>query len=126
MTNFMAIGHITRDAQTRTVNIGNVPTLVTDFTLAVNDGYDSATGNSRYTNFYKVTIWRDRGAKLAPHLKKGRCVTVKGVPSATAWINNDGKAMPQLEIKDAQVELEGKKPGDPDELPFDAEEGIPA
>lgn len=110
--------HVTKDASTRTVNIGNVPTLVTDFTAAVNDGYDPQTKQPRYTNFYKVTLWRDLGAKLAPHLTKGRCVNVKGIPTASAWIDQEGKAHASLEIKEAQVELVGKKPGEPDDLPF--------
>jgi len=121
MTNFLASGHIVRNAATRTVTVGNVPTLVTDFTVAVNDGYDPKTNQPRYTNYWRVSLWRETGAKLAPHLVQGRAVNITGIPTARAWLDQNGKPQAQLEVKEARVELIGKKPGD--DIP---EEPIPA
>jgi single-strand DNA-binding protein len=118
MNTFIGIGHVVNDAATRTVSIGGVPTLVTDFTVAVNEGY----GDAQKTDYVRCTLWRERGAKLAQYLVKGRQVTVKGAISAQAWIatkgENAGKAMCQLVMSNPAVELEGRKPEQPEEPPF--------
>lgn len=118
MNRTFIIGHVTKDAETRTVNVSGVPTLVTDFTVAANEGF----GENQKTAFYRISVWRDRGAKMQPHLVKGRAVAVTGVTSARAWIDNNGQARAQLEMSNPTVEFIGKKPGDPDDLPFAAEE----
>ena len=105
MTTIM--GNISKAAATRTVKVKGIDTLVTDFSMAVNTGY----GENQRTKFYRVTIWRDRGAKLAPHLTTGRPVYVEGEVDASAYINNEGKAVAQLEITNpATLKLIGKKP----------------
>jgi single stranded DNA-binding protein len=118
MTNFMISGHITKDAVTRQVNFDGKIAQVTEFTVASNDGWDSTTKKPRFTNFWKVSVWRDRGVNAAPYLTKGRRVNVKGVPTGSGWIGEDGKARCTLEVKDADFELCEKKAGDPEGLPF--------
>ena len=113
MNNITVIGRITKDAETRTVKVAGVDTLVTDFTLAANEGY----GENQTTEYFRVTIWRDRGAKMALGLKKGRILAVKGAVSARGWIDNEGKARAQLEIKNPSVQFIDKKPGDPEDAP---------
>jgi single-strand DNA-binding protein len=120
MNRTFVIGHVTKDAETRTVKVGGIDTLVTDFTVAANEGY----GENQKTAYYRVSIWRERGAKMAPHLVKGRAVAVTGVTSARGWIDQEGKARAQLEMSNPSVEFIGKKPGDPEDLPFAAEENI--
>ena len=122
MNRTFIIGHVTRDAETRTVKVSGIDTLVTDFTVAANEGY----GDNQKTAYYRVSIWRDRGAKMAPHLVKGRAVAVTGITSARAWKDNDGNARAQLEMQNPTVEFIGKKPGEPDDLPFVPDEEIPA
>ena len=101
------IANISKEASTRTVNVGGVPTLVTDFNVAENKGF----GENQKTKFYRVTIWRDRGAKLAPHLTVGRPIYIVGDVDASAYINKEGKAVAQLEITNpAEIRLIGKKP----------------
>lgn len=114
MNRTFIIGHVTKNAETRTVKVSGIDTLVTDFTVAANEGY----GDNQKTAYYRVSIWRDRGAKMAPHLAKGRAVAVTGVVSASAWIDQEGKARAQLEMTNPTVEFIGKKPGEPDDLPF--------
>lgn len=109
MTTILA--NISKAAQTRTVNVGGVPTLVTDFNVAENTGF----GDNQKTRFYRVTVWRERGAKLAPHLTLGRPVYIVGNVDATAYIatkgENAGKAVAQLEITNPmEIRLIGKKP----------------
>lgn len=111
------IGHVTKDAETRTVKVAGIDTLVTDFTVAANEGY----GDNQKTAYFRITVWREKGAKMAPHLVKGRTVAAFGVVSSRAWIDNDGNARSQLELNNATVEFIGKKPSDPEDLPFAAE-----
>ena len=111
------IGHVTKDAETRTVKVSGVDTLVTDFTVAANEGY----GDNKTTNYFRITIWREQGAKMAPHLVKGRAIAASGVVSARAWVDNQGQARAQLELKVTGrngVEFIGRKPGEPEDLPF--------
>ena len=74
MNRTFIIGHVTKDAETRPVNVKGIPTLVTDFTVAA----------------------------------------------------NEGNARAQLEMSNPTVEFIGKKPGDPEDLPFAAEEAVEA
>jgi single-strand DNA-binding protein len=113
MNNITVIGRITKDAETRTVKIKGVDTLVTDFTVAANEGY----GENQTTEYFRVAIWRDRGAKMKPGLVKGRIIAVKGAVSAHGWLNQEGKAQAQLEIKNPSVQFIDKRPGDPEEAP---------
>jgi single-stranded DNA-binding protein len=123
MNVFVGIGHISKAAATRTVNVKGVPTLVTDFTLAVNEGF----GDTQSTDFIRCSIWRDRGAKMAPHLTVGRSVTVKGRITCQAWIgsqgDNAGKPMAQLVMTNPAVEFNtaGAK-AEPEDAPFEYDE----
>lgn len=126
MNTFIGIGHVTKDAQTRTVTIKGAPVLVTDFTVAVNEGF----GDTQKTDYVRCSIWRDKGAKLAQYLTKGRAVTVKGAISCQAWIatqgENTGKAMAQLVMSNPAVELLGKNTNGEtaEEIPFIPDEEI--
>ena len=122
MNRTFIIGHVTKDAQTRTVKVGGIDTLVTDFTVAANEGY----GENQKTEYFRISVWRERGAKMAPHLVKGRAVSVMGIVSARGWKDNEGNARAQLEMSNPTVEFIGKKPGDPEDLPFAAEEAVEA
>ena len=51
MTNFMVSGNVSRAAQTRLVTLpSGAKRAVTDFNVAVNDGY----GDNKITTYYKV------------------------------------------------------------------------
>lgn len=106
MTNFMVSGNIVKDAATRmTTSPNGTKSLVTDFSVAVRDGY----GESQTTQFWKVTLWGDRGANLAKYLTKGRRVDVKGLPTVEKpWQGEDGQLHNgNLRIMRAEVELVG-------------------
>ena len=68
-------GNISKAAETRTVNVGGVPTLVTDFNIAEN--YRGRDG-SQNTQFYRISMWREKGAKLKQYLSQGRSITLTG------------------------------------------------
>lgn len=122
MNNFIGIGHVTADAATRTVKVKGIDTLVTDFTVAVNDGF----GDTQKTDFIRCSVWRDRGAKMAPYLKKGRAVTIKGAISAQAWNGQDGKARAQLVVSNPMVEFIGRMPDaeEEEDIPFVPDETV--
>ena len=123
MNTFIGIGHIAKAAQTRTVTVGGVPTLVTDFNVAINEGY----GDTQRTEFIKCSIWRERGAKLAPSLTVGRSVTIKGAISCQAWLGTTGalagKAQAQLTMANPAIEFNTGNPDKGDDSPIgDTEE----
>ena len=68
-------GNISKAADTRTVSVGGRPTFVTDFNIAEN--YSDGSG-TRQTQFYRVSLWRDAGTKLAKYLTLGRPVQLEG------------------------------------------------
>lgn len=98
MTNI--IGNISKAAETRTVTVGGAQTLVTDFNLAEN--YQGRDGQ-RHTQFYRISIWRDKGAKLAQYLTLGRPLAVTGRVKGRAYIDKNGVAQCQLELSNPQI-----------------------
>ena len=117
MTTIM--GNICKAAETRTVKVKGVDTLVTDFNVAENRGY----GENQTTKYFRVTVWRDRGAKLAPHLTLGRPVYIEGDVDASAYTNKEGKAVAQLEMTNPyKIKLIGKKPVAEDGTVFEGDE----
>ena len=127
MTNFMVNGNVSRAAKTRMATTpSGQQTLVTDFNVAVNDG----AGDSEITTYYKVTLWGQKGANLAPYLTVGKEINVKGIPGQEKpWTGEDGQIRAAaLLIKRAEVQLKGKKalaeaePVEAEDLPFPAGE----
>lgn len=71
---------------------------VTKFSLAIDNGKDKE-GEKKQATWVKAVIWRERGEKLAPHIKKGIVVAVSGDIDARAWTDkNSGEARCQIEI----------------------------
>jgi len=129
MENYIATGHITKNASTRTVMVKGTPVLVTDFTVAVNRGH----GENQKTKFIVCSIWRDRGAKLAQYLVKGRLVTVQGNLDARAWTPTkgefEGKPQVQFIMSNPEIDLPTANPAakpDDDEIPFLPDEDLDA
>lgn len=98
----IVIGNISKAAETRMVQVGEkkTPTLVTDFNLAEN--YQGANGE-RETQFYRVSLWRDRGANMAQYLTLGRPIVVEGRVRGRAYLTKDGKPACQLEIANPKI-----------------------
>jgi single-strand DNA-binding protein len=71
---------------------------VTKFSIAIDNGKDKE-GEKKNATWVKAVIWRERGEKLAPHIKKGIVVAVSGDIDARAWSDkNSGEARCQIEI----------------------------
>ena len=105
MTIFTA--NICKPAETKTVSVGGVPTLVTNFSVAEN--YMGANGE-RQTQFYRISLWRDKGAKLAQYLSVGRSITLTGRVRGRAYIDKEGKPACQLEMSNPQITFNTANP----------------
>lgn len=124
MTIFTA--NISKAAETRTVNVGGVPTLVTDFNVAEN--YQGGDGQ-RHTQFYRISLWRDKGAKLAKYLTLGRSITLQGRVKSRAYLDKNGLPQSQLEMANPQITFNTANPTEveeavngPEDLPFEPAE----
>ena len=89
------IGNLTRDPDLRSTPDG---TSVCSFTVAVNrrnhrDGEPEA-------DFFRVTVWRERGENCAKYLQKGSKVCVIGAVSVSTYTGNDGTTKASLEVKE--------------------------
>jgi single-strand DNA-binding protein len=102
MNVFTAVGRVTADAEQRYTAGGDA---VLGFTVASDVGY----GDKKHALFIKCSMWGKRGEALAPHVTKGTPVTVSGELDLRTW-EKDGKAGTSLELKVAEVALQGGKP----------------
>ena len=84
-------GRVGGDAETRTAGSGEV----TSFNLAVDQGW----GERKTTNWFRVSIWRDRGRKLAGHILKGNKLAVTG-----EFTIGDYNGKPQYEVRAHEVD----------------------
>jgi single-stranded DNA-binding protein len=92
MLTVCATGRLGRDAETRTTQGG---AQVTGFSLAV-DGYE---GGEKITTWLKCAMWGERGAKVAPMLRKGTSVSVVGVGSLSTYTGKDGSERTELAVR---------------------------
>jgi single-strand DNA-binding protein len=99
MQQIIVAGRLGSDAVTRATQGGD---KVTSFNVAV----DYRDGQSKLTNWYRVSMWGKRGESLAQYLLKGASVTVTGEFSLSEY---EGK--PQLNVRANDVALQGGRPG---------------
>ena len=78
-------GNISQSAETKTVSVGGVPTLVTNFNIAEN----YMEGSEQKTQFYRVALWREKGAKLAQYLSKGRSIGLEGRVKGRGYLTQE-------------------------------------
>lgn len=84
-------GRIGGDAEIRSAGSGEV----TSFSLAVDQGW----GDKKQTNWFRVSIWGDRGRKLAGHIVKGGKCAVTGELEIGEY---NGK--PQYNVRAAEID----------------------
>jgi single-strand DNA-binding protein len=93
-------GNIGRDAESRTTQGGD---SVTGFTVAVED----RAAREKSTIWFDVSIWGNRGEKLAQYIKKGGKIAVTGDLGRR---EHEGKTY--LSIRADNVTLLGSRGGD--------------
>jgi len=102
MNTVSIVGNLTGDAEVRHTQSG-IP--VTTFSVASNDG----AKDKQKTVFFRVSLWREHGEKLAPYLTKGTLVMVVGSFDSEphVWQAKDGTHRASLEITGQRVRLLG-------------------
>jgi single-strand DNA-binding protein len=91
MQNISITGRVGGNAEIRQAGSGTV----TSFNCAVDQGW----GERKQTNWFRVSIWGDRGAKLAPYIIKGDKVAVTG-----ELVIGEYNGKPQYEIRSHDVD----------------------
>jgi len=122
MKSLTIAGGIGKDAVTRSTQDGD---KVTGFSVGVSEGF----GDKKRTIWFDVSMWGNRGEKLAQHLTKGSRVVVTGDLSTR---EHDGKTY--LTLRAADVALMGggerredrqESSGRPAESRNDMEDSVP-
>ena len=109
-------GRVGGQPETRTV--GN--SEVTNFSCAVDQGW----GDRKRTNWFRVAIWGDRGAKLAPYINKGEKVAVTGELEIGEY---NGKPQYEIRANDVDCFMAGKGDGAESKqpAPADVDDDVP-
>ena len=119
MQQLTIIGNLTKEPELRTTNTGKE---VCSFTVAVNRR-KTVNNPDPGADYFRVSAWEERGRTCNKYLTKGSKVCVVGTVSARAYINNNGEASANIEVRADDVEFlsSPKKAGtvveDPDD-PF--------
>ena len=100
MNSLHIIGNICSDVELRTTTAGQE---VCNFSVAVNrrkkvEGQPEA-------DFFRVSVWGERGKTCNQYLSKGKKVSVVGSVSVRAYTNSKGEPAGQMEIKADDVEF---------------------
>ena len=104
MNKLTIIGNLTKDPELRSTPDG---ISVCSFTVAVNRR-NHREGEAE-ADFFRVTVWRERGENCAKYLQKGSKVCVIGSVSVTTYTCNDGAVKASLEVKEvSEVEFISK------------------
>ena len=108
MLNLTAIGNLTRDPETRTIQKGETDGKVTNFTVAASVGY----GQYKHTEYIRVAAWNGLGKTCAEFLRKGSKVWISGTPTVNVYTNSEGNAAGNLEVRLDEIEFLSSKPAE--------------
>ena len=100
MNNITVAGSLGRDAETRYLPNGDA---VTSFSVADSQGRDKPT------IWWNCSLFGKRGVLLSEYLKKGQAVAVSGSVSEREWQDKEGAARKSMDIRVADVALQGGK-----------------
>lgn len=93
------IGRIGKDPELRYTPSG---VAVASFTLAVNRGFKSQSGEQE-TDWFDIVVWRQSAEYAANYLAKGRLVAVEGRLQARSWVAQDGQKRKTVEVVASRV-----------------------
>lgn len=95
------VGNVGKDA---IVNIVNNKQCV-NFSVAHSEKWKDAQGvQKEKTTWVSCAFWSEKTA-IAQYIKKGTLVYIDGTVEATVWTNQQGQAMPQLNMKVWDIKL---------------------
>ena len=104
------LGHLTRDPELRYTPSGRP---VASFTVAVNQSTKNQQTNEwiESTDWFRVSVWGERGERAAENLRKGSRVFVDGRFKTREFEGNDGQKRLSLEITaDTVMGLDKREP----------------
>ena len=103
INNWAVTGHITKDAEYKTLATGKGLLTVS---IANNTGY----GDYKKTLFIKVQQWGERGQNLVQYLKKGTLIGCTGTLSTNEWDSkNDGTHHTDLQLDVSNIQILSSK-----------------
>ena len=100
MNNITVAGSLGKDCESRFLPNGDA---VTSFSVADSQGRDKPT------IWWSCSLFGKRGEALAQYLTKGQAVTVSGTISEREWKDKDGNPRKSMDIRVADVALQGGK-----------------
>ena len=118
MNKMTLIGNLTRDPETRTFQKGESGGKVCNFTVAASVGY----GDYRHTEYIRVAAWNGLGETCMKYLRKGSKVYASGTPTVNTYMNNNGEAAGNLEMRLEEIEFLSSKPADSVEEPVNQDD----
>jgi len=99
MLSIITAGRLGRDAELR--NAGGEQVLA--FSVAV----DVQVGREKTTEWVSCSLWGKRGASLAPHMKKGTIVEVRGGATLRRYKDRSGENQVSLDLRVDDLALLG-------------------
>lgn len=103
MNNLMIAGNITKDCEERFLSNGDP---VVSFSVADNQGKDKPA------IYWNCSLFGKRASSLAQYLTRGQSVTVSGNVTERLWTDKEGKERKSMEIRVADVALQGGRKDD--------------
>lgn len=88
------VGRLTADPELRQTQQG-VP--VASFSLAV-DRPRPRNGGERQTDFFRISVWRERGERAAEFLQKGRLVLIAGRLQIREYLDRDNNRRTSVDV----------------------------
>lgn len=113
MNKTILIGNLTRDPELSETPSG---VAVCKFSIAVSRDYADADGN-RETDFFNITVWRDRAENCGKYLKKGNKVAIVGKLQNRSYEDKDGVKRYVTDIIADEVEFLTPKQASQEEAP---------
>lgn len=104
MNNITIAGQLGKDCEGRILSNGDA---VTSFSVADSQGRDKPT------IWWNCSLFGKRGEALSQYLTKGQSVTVSGTISEREWTDKDGHKRKSMDIRVADVALQGGKRDEP-------------
>lgn len=108
MNQLVLVGNLTKDVELSETNSGIVKAK---FTLAVSRDYTNSDGE-RETDFFDITVWRERAELCAKYLHKGSKVGIIGSIQFRTYEDNEGNNRKVAEVKVDKVEFLSPKKQD--------------
>ncbi len=101
------VGRLVADPELRQTQAG-VP--VASFRIAV-DRRRGRAGGEKETDFFGVSIWRERGERAAEFLQKGRLVLISGRCQIREYTDKDNNRRTAVEVQADDFQMLDSRPG---------------